>query len=136
MKSIWTHNTGYSDIMYCTSNRTYVEAHKNIWEPIILGFQMQVDSNESEEAEALSHEADVDDTSTPSEPPNIDRKQNEDEENDSTFNAPYEQPNVDRKQVDADSASRSFCSRFSLTENEGADEGADEGANQLMLHCN
>jgi hypothetical protein len=26
--------------MYCTSNRTYVEAHKNIWEPIILGFQM------------------------------------------------------------------------------------------------
>ena len=41
MKSIRIHNTGYSDIMYCTSNRTYVEAHKNIWEPIILGFQMQ-----------------------------------------------------------------------------------------------
>jgi hypothetical protein len=28
--------------MYCTSNRTYVEAFKNIWEPLILGFQMQV----------------------------------------------------------------------------------------------
>jgi hypothetical protein len=26
--------------MYCTSNRTYVKAHKWIWEPIILGFQM------------------------------------------------------------------------------------------------
>jgi hypothetical protein len=26
--------------MYCASNRIYVEAHKAIWEPIILGFQM------------------------------------------------------------------------------------------------
>jgi hypothetical protein len=41
MKSIWIHNTGYSDIMYCTSNRNYVEAHKWIWEPIILGFQIE-----------------------------------------------------------------------------------------------
>ena len=40
MKFIWTHNTGYNDIMYCTLYRTYVETHKNIWEPIILGFQM------------------------------------------------------------------------------------------------
>ena len=40
MKSIWIHNIGCSDIMYCTSNRTYAEAHKNIWERIILGFQM------------------------------------------------------------------------------------------------
>ena len=40
MKSIWTHNPRYNDIMYCTSNGYYKEAHKNIWEPIILGFQM------------------------------------------------------------------------------------------------
>ena len=40
MKFIWTHNTGYNDIMYSTPYRPYVGAHKNIWEPIILGFQM------------------------------------------------------------------------------------------------
>ena len=36
----YIHSTAFSDIMYCSSNRTYVEAQKNIWEPIILGFQM------------------------------------------------------------------------------------------------
>jgi hypothetical protein len=30
--------------MYCTSNRTYVEAHKKIREPIILGFHMKIAS--------------------------------------------------------------------------------------------
>jgi hypothetical protein len=41
-------------------------------------------------------------------------------------NAQSEQPNVDGNQVDDDSASRSFCSCFSFTEDEGADEGANQ----------